>query len=114
MSLASFPSIREPSIATKPEFYKPQVQVEFEANYVSSWPKVSRGRRKWTLLWPYLSEADYQTLEDFFDDNQGGMFTWTHPITNTGYTCMFSVESIICDEQVPGYRSNVQIGIQEV
>jgi hypothetical protein len=110
----TFPTIRQPNLKTSPIFYKPQVRTESDATYIHSRPRSTRGIHKWSLSWTYLSEADYQLLEDFFSANMGAAFTWVHPITSVSYTCRFSSDTLVGDEQVPGYRSGIACSIEEV
>lgn len=108
-----------PSTLPKPDYpleeksYKPQVRIEFEANYVQSRAAAKRKRKKFPLRWSLMTEADYQTLESFWDDNQGGLFAWTHPETLTTYTCRFSGDELVGSLVQPGYRK-VEVDIEEV
>ena len=96
------------------EYYKPQTKTEFGANYAQVFPRATRGRGKWALVWGLLSETDYQTLQAFFAANQGCMFTWTHPIAATTHTCVFTADSIKSKWYSAGWRANVQCPIEEV
>lgn len=113
--MGSWPStLPKPSYGFGEEFYKPQIKTEFEANYGQSRPSVTRSRRRWTLVWKMLSEANYQILRAFFDANQGGAFTWTHPASGASYSCRFSSDSIKSQLIYVGWRSDVQCPIEEV
>lgn len=103
-----------PDEGLEEEYYKPQTKTEFEANYIQVYPRASRGRGRWPLGWGYMDETDYQTLETFFDANQGCMFTWIHPIKATTHTCVFSSDSIKSKWRSAGGRASVQCPIEEV
>ncbi len=112
--MANWPNIPNPDWGLEEEDYKPQIKDEFEANYVQTGPAASRMRGKFPLGWELLSEADFQTLKTFFNTNQGGSFTWTHPVANTSHNCVFSVNFIKSKWLSAGWRSNVQCPIEEV
>jgi hypothetical protein len=111
--MADWPSIDNPDYGLDEEYYKPQVRQEFEANYVQSRPRSTRGRSRWALHWDLLSEADYQTLLAFFAANQGGVFTWIHPISSASYTCRFSGDVLKSRIVMPDCRA-VDCPIEEV
>ena len=110
--MADFPSIKAPSYGLQGETYLPQVKNEFEANYVQSRPRATRAVERWNLGWEALPEADFQTLRTFFVANQGGLFTWTHPVTSTVYTCRFSGNGLKYSFAYPGHR-RVECPIEE-
>lgn len=113
--MPNWPSIANPSKGFDEEYYLPQAKSEFEANYVQTRKIATRGRHQFALVWNQMSETDYQTLKTFFDTNQGSSFTWTHPISGTSYTCVFSGDSIKSKPGVyPGYRTNVSCPIEEL
>lgn len=90
----NWPSIQNPSRPFDEDVFLPQVRTEFEGNYVQTRPKVSRAKKKWALYWKGMREEDYQTLIKFFRLNQGTSFTWTHPVSGTSYTCVFSGDNL--------------------
>jgi len=114
--MAAWPSIAEPTYGSSVEVYKPQVRTEFDGNYVQSRPRSTREIRRWTLKWNYMTEANYQTLETFFIANQGTSFTWTEPVTSTGYTCRFSGNGLSSTHVNRGatYYRSVDATIEEV
>lgn len=110
----NWPSIQNPDYGFEEEIYRPQKKTEFEANYIQVYPTASRSRRRFLLSWSYLPETDFQTLADFFEDNQGKAFIYTHPLTNTSHTCVFSSDSLKGKPLSPGLRSDVQCPIEEM
>ena len=110
--MATWPSIQEPSYPIDEEIYKPQVRTEFESGAVQSRARVTAGKERWTLQWPGMPEADYQTLMAFFETNQGDTFTWTHPVTSTAYTARFSDDRLASTVRRPGYRT-VMVKLEE-
>ncbi|HSW39593.1 MAG TPA: hypothetical protein VLL97_08900 [Acidobacteriota bacterium] len=114
--MASWPSsLPPPDWGLEEEYYKPQLKMEFEANYGQSRPKATRGQDRWgNLGWGILEEAHYQTLKAFFSVNQGSVFLWTHPITGVSHNCRFSADSIKSSFGFPGWRKNVQCPIEEI
>lgn len=111
--MATWPSIMIPQYGTDGEWYRPQIRNEFEANYVQSRPRSTRGVMRWTLKWTAMPEADFQTLLTFFNTNQGLSFTWTEPRTGTARTCRFSEDSLKWSHSELGHRS-VTCAIEEV
>lgn len=113
--MSAWPTLPTPSWGLEEEYYKPQVRTEFEQNYVQSRPAVTSGKHRWPNLgWSLLSETDYQSLETFFETNQGNSFTFTHPMSGVSYTCRFSSDSIRSRFKSPGWRMDVQCPIEEV
>lgn len=113
--MTAWPStLPTPDFGLEEEYYKPQNKTEKETNYTQSRPTASRGRRKFPLVWGLMPEADYQTLEAFFDSYQGTMFTFTHPIKGTAHTCVFSGDSVKSKWHAAGWRKDVQCPIEEV
>jgi hypothetical protein len=93
--MPSWPNIKQPSSGLSGSLYKPQIKMEFEANYVQTRPAGSRTRRRFNLKWDALTSADFNTLATFFDTNQGGSFTITAPPPDsTSYTCVFATDEI--------------------
>lgn len=114
MSLPVWPSIADPDWGTEEETIHPQKRTPFEGNYVQSRPAATRSRAKWPLGWKLLPESEYQTLLTFFNTNLGGMFTWTHPISGTSYTCRFSGDALTGRWSLGSWRRDVRCPIEEV
>lgn len=104
--MTTWPStLPAPDRGLEEELFLPQLRTEFESGAVQSRRRATRARRRWPLMWSALTETHYQTLEEFFLANQGGTFTWTHPVTSTSYTCQFSGDSLKSGHNSAGYRS---------
>ena len=113
--MVTWPSITAPDQGTEEEYYKPQIKIEFEANYVQTRAQATRARHAWPSLgWSTLPESEFQLLESFFLANQGNSFTWTHPVTSVAYVCVFSSNYIKNKFGVPGYRTDVTCAIEEL
>lgn len=110
--MAIFPSLKKPtSFSETPT--KSQVKSSFENGLVLSRPRYTRGRRTFTIGWTDLPEEQYNTLKEFFYENQGYVFTYTHPITGEDITARFSDNDIgSWAFSIPGYRSG-SINIEE-
>jgi hypothetical protein len=100
----TWPSIISPDYGLSEDCYIPQIRTEFEANYVQSRRRATRAVRRWALEWSFLPESQYQTLETFFNANQGSIFYWTHPVTNVTYECRFSEDKLKSDINLDNYR----------
>ena len=113
--MASWPSVNSlgyPSYGMTEDNYNPTIQTEFEANYLMTRRRGTRSRKKWSLSWGLLPEAQYQTLLSFVNTATGEMFGWTHPVTFAVYTCtiMGNLTGAIVS---PGFRS-AKIDIGEI
>jgi hypothetical protein len=114
--MATWPvSLPLPEYGLEEEFYQAQIRNDFEAGYVISRPRFTRGRRRWKNLgWLALSEANYEILLAFFTANQGGSFSWTHPASSVTYTCRFSGDNIMSQFHCVGWRKNIRCPIEQV
>jgi len=112
--MSDWPDISTPDWGIEEEEYLRQIRTSFEGNYVQSRPASTRSRGKWPLFWKVMPESEYQTLRTFFLANQGGMFSWTHPVSGTSYTCRFSDDSIKSKWAFHGWRRDVRCNIEEV
>lgn len=105
--MATWPStLSAPSFGLfEEEMVKAQVQTSFEAGYVQSRAKHTRARRRWPKLgWQGMPESELAILENFFTANQGGSFTWTHPVTEAEYTVRFACDQVQSQVSAPGHR----------
>ena len=109
----AWPSIAAPTYSTSGTVYRPQIRTEFEGNYVQSRPRSTRATRQWTLVWNAMTDADFATLDAFFIANVGETFSWTEPVTATGYTVRFSTDSLSYSFANKGIRS-VQVGLETI
>jgi hypothetical protein len=90
--MANWPTIETPSIDFEEETYFPFVRTEFEGNYVQQRPRSTRSRKRFSLKWKAMTQADYDALVAAFV--AGELLTWTHPVTSTSYTVIFSEDSL--------------------
>lgn len=94
MDLPDFPLIDAPDYPLKEPFYKPQVRNEFENGDVQARPRFTRGRKKFAVAWEKLPHEQYAVLENFFNERQGFLFWWKHPLTGRKYRCRFSGDQL--------------------
>ena len=108
-SLTSYPTypIREQVI-------NPAISSPFENGMVQVRPRFTRSRKRWSISYRALTEAEKNTVKNFYDSVSGGSyyFTWENPmdevehtvrfindmeitqITNTYYTVSFDLEEL--------------------
>lgn len=80
----AFPITRAPyKDYYKQQRRKPQLKSSFEAGYVQSRAKGTRATWVFETGWKDLTDAEYQSLMDFFEANQGDIFTWTDASGNS-------------------------------
>ena len=99
--MTTFPSIQTPTSISRSPF-KGRLKGDFEAGYVQIVPKHTRSRKRFILSWSGMPFSDLLTLEQFFEDNVGNTFDWTHPPmpghpSGTTYTVMFANETMSFD-----------------
>lgn len=92
----TFPSIRTPATIGRRK-RKAQNRSEFEAGYVQSVARHTKSRFRFSLTWNRMETTDLVILETFFDNNQGDLFYWVHPITSIAYTVRFAMDEIEAD-----------------
>jgi hypothetical protein len=110
--MATFPStLPNPSIQSSGEIKLAQVRTPMEAGYVQTRKKYTRSREKYSLSWSALNNTEFETLRDFFINNQGG--NWDFPFLSSTKQYRFSSDSISFNWTSPLYRK-VQIEIEEV
>jgi hypothetical protein len=114
MTIPAFPStLPAPRATMTGSVYLPQVRDESDAGYVSSRKRFTKSREKLTGFgWDYLSDADFATLLEFFLANQGGTFTWTHPITSASYVLGSAVDELQY-QHLPGGGRSVEWPLEE-
>ena len=113
MPLPSWPSIAKPSHPMEESDFRGQVRTEFEGGYVQTRSRETRARKRWSLRWIAMTEADWGTLSTFFRSYLGSTFTWTHPITSASYTVRFSDDTLQSNVKIAG-RREVTVNIEEV
>ncbi len=109
---AAWPTTK-PVYPLEESVYKPALRTEFEAGYVQSRARCTRARRRFTLHWPAMAEAEYGALEEHFIANQGASFSWTHPVSSTSYTVRYAEDVIAGKPVLPGNR-DVVVRLEEV
>lgn len=72
----------------------PARRTEMEGNVVSVRPRAGRSRKTFRVGWSKLSDADYNSLLDFFDTWQGRAFNFTPPGESTPVLCVFSEDAL--------------------
>ena len=77
--MADYPSIRTPAYPLEEETVKLQVKTPFESGAVQSRAQYTTHKMRWTLNYPAMTVADYNTLRIFFYTNIGSTFNWTYP-----------------------------------
>ena len=77
--MVDFPSIRKPAYPLEEETVRMQLKTEFESGIVQSRPKFTTEKSRWTLHYPAMTIADYNTLRNFFITYIGTTFNWTYP-----------------------------------
>lgn len=114
--MATWPSIAEPMFPIKETTELPTAKSSKEGPYVQYRKKWTKSKKHFQLEWDEmvsLLEADYQILEQFFYENQGVSFTWTHPVTSIVYTVVFDQDSLDSTIVFPGFRA-LSIKIREL
>ena len=90
------------------ESENPVVSTEAEGGYTITRPKFTRApRRTFTFKHVDISNADKESLRQFWDDRKGGSgaFNWTHPISGLAINVRFSPEMKLKFER-SGYGTN--------
>lgn len=89
----NFPSIGGPSLPIQEERDDPALVSEADGGYEMTRPRFTRIRKRWTLVWPYMTNADYLTLINFYDTTAVGgsvNFNWTNPMTGATQAVRFA------------------------
>lgn len=92
--MANFPHSIPYQQGTVKTTLKPALRGEFENNYGFTRPTSSRARYKFELNYEVITKTEYDTLEQFFKDNQGVLFNFYYELDNTTYVCMFVNDEI--------------------
>ena len=100
----SWPSIQNPTYPLQEEYFKPQIKQEFESGHVQSRARATVAKRRWTLNWRSLPEADWVSLVAAFNTDQGTTFTWTHPVSGE-YTVRYAANSLTSTIVAPNLRT---------
>lgn len=110
--MAAWPSIQDPSYPFNESTFKRQIKTNFESGAVLSRAGATVSKRIFQLRWNAIPEADYQTLNTFFETNIGLTFTWTHPLTLEVITARFSEDKLDSVIPFPNHRQ-VTVVIEE-
>ncbi|MBQ6473013.1 MAG: hypothetical protein IJJ33_13595 [Victivallales bacterium] len=120
MPYPSFPDIQAPDMngGIQEETYRPLRRTEFEGNTTAVRARSVRARKRWTLKWSKLPQADYDALRAFFADRQGSPFSWHNVSDGYQYTVVFSddqlrASSAIYDGATASMRYSVQTAVEE-
>ncbi|WP_345993767.1 hypothetical protein [Sulfurimonas sp. HSL-1716] len=92
---------------------KPVSRAKYDAGYEQTAPKNTRALKKFTLSFGALTNAEADTLDNFFVVNQGVAFEFIHPIEDISYIVRFSEDSISFEQFGKDYQST-QIVIEEI
>ena len=104
-----------PTINIQESVSKPMYKVSFETGYQQQRPKHTRAVRSLELTHNLLTQSEAETLKDFFIDNQGYVFTYTHPITSYVYTVTFDMDSLDFEfSEQSATRQNATVKLKEV
>ena len=108
----AWPSIAKPTTMTESSI-KGQIKSAFSSGYVQSRAKFTRERKQFQLIWHAMTDADKATLLTYFDNNLGGTFTWTEPLTSTSYTVRFSDEQLVFNRDVSAVAWQISLTLEE-
>lgn len=106
--MAAWPDIAEPMFPVKESTEFPTIKTEMDGAYIHLRRKWTKSKKVFQLEWNEkvsMKETDYQILRQFFLEQQGLDFTWTHPATNVIYIVLFNQDSLDSDIIIPGYRA---------
>lgn len=111
--MSDFPSIQLPS-GRKRKYVKAQLKTDFEAGYVLSRAKHTRGRWVWTLTWETISLSDFAILLAHFDENVGSAFTCAYDMLNetSDKTVRYASDELEAENTYKGY-CKVSIQLEE-
>ena len=106
--MANFPTLPTPSwqyFDQAPS--KAQIITPFESGKGQSRPKHTSMRWKFTIGWQALTQTQYATLCEFYDDYIGSTFNWTHPVTSTVYVVRFAHKDGLPEAKASGFIGGV-------
>lgn len=91
--MATYPTLSRdpiPSSYKETKAYDPSIRSQFEDGKILSRARFTANKKRWDLVYTYLTTADKVLLDDFQDTVMVGAdtFTWTNPDQNdnTSYT----------------------------
>jgi len=110
--MASFPSIVPNDLQHK--IIKKKISAESSAGYFMSRPAGSVAKKEFTLSFASLTITERNTLQTFFDTNQGLAITWTHPETGGATYNVSFLEDELSFNYVPVDRYSVSVKLREL
>lgn len=114
-----------PTLASKPDSAgakrsaeDPSMSVEMEGGYTYTRARFTRTpRKKWSMKYTFISDADRVLLENFWNTVRGGSesFFWFDPLDNTQYVVRFKKEINFTYKGRGGnHRWDVDFDLEEV
>lgn len=111
--MAVFPATPKPRLGSSGSINYLTVSSEFEGNFSQTRRLATRGRRSFTLLYNTITDAEFSTLETFFDANIGGSFDWTNVRDGNTYTVRFTNSNLTFKYSPSGFI-DTKIMLEEV
>jgi hypothetical protein len=69
-----------------------------ETGYAMTFARATAAKKEFTLTWAALPTSYLDTLMAYFDENKGGIVSWTYPGTTTVYDVVFMDNEIEFDK----------------
>jgi len=91
--LMNYPSIQNPS-SISIKNVKKALRSRSEDGKPSYRPLWTSTKKNFTLSYNSLSNADYNTLETFFDENQGVEIIYTNHLNSNSYNVIIAVDEL--------------------
>lgn len=98
--MSDFPLISTSALKTSDwELFKavrsrPQIRTPFEGGAVQTRVRVSTSRWKFQVGAAVMTTTQFNALVSHFDTNQGGVFSFVHPITGNTHTVRYSDDEL--------------------
>jgi|LGVF01.2.fsa_nt_gb hypothetical protein len=86
----TYPTTPTPRIGSKDTKIIPIVKSESEGNYTKVRRVTTKARMKFNLKYNTITSDEFNTLDAFFEANQGIAFIFVHPVTSISYNCIFN------------------------
>ena len=90
----AFPTLSLNPTTISEELFDPIDRNDFESGTVQVAKKFTREKRRFALTYKMMPQSDRASLETHFLATQGTSDTWTHPISSTVYTVIYSESSL--------------------
>lgn len=111
--MADFPSIGLP-VGLRQKTIKPAYRGKSSAGYTMSRAMATTSKEEFEVGYDFLSSSDRDTLQTFFNTNQGIEFNWTHPETGgSTYSVVFAEDELFFTAKPPFYWT-ITLKLQEV